>query len=169
MTVSQESSADGEAPSSPPVPSASASNAIEVLEALRAYRAADAAMRRRTGNAMGISESDFLALRFVVANDESGRVTYAKDLARYMGISSASTSSLIDRLVRRGYVERRPSEHDHRSVEVVPVRNEQGDGAFAISDTHQQVIAAASSLSPEEMAVVTRFLNGMRGAVDAID
>ena len=61
-------------------------------------------MRRRTGKAMGISESDFLALRFVVSNFESGQVTNAKDIARYMGISTASTSGLIDRLVRGGFV-----------------------------------------------------------------
>jgi DNA-binding MarR family transcriptional regulator len=87
-----------------------------VLNALRAYRAAEAAMRRRRGVAMNITENDFLALRFILANDDAGHVTNAKDIAHYLGISSASTTTLIGRLVRDGYVQKRASTTDRRSI-----------------------------------------------------
>src|ERR1700712_742415 len=140
-----------------------------VLNALRSYRAAEAAMRRRRGVAMSISENDFLALRFILANDDTGRVTYAKDIAHYLGISSASTTALIARLVRDGYVQKRASATDRRSVEIVPLRLTEPAVRDAVGDTHEQVILAAESLSPEEMRTVTRFLQRLQSAVDDID
>ncbi|GAA1441843.1 MarR family winged helix-turn-helix transcriptional regulator [Leifsonia poae] len=140
-----------------------------VLNALRAYRAAEAAMRRRKGVTMNMSENDFLALRFILANDQTGTVTNAKDIAHYLGISTASTSALIGRLVRGGYVQRRASRTDRRSVEIIPLKADDPGIRDAVGDTHSQVILAAESLSPEEMQVVTRFLDRMRSAVDEID
>ncbi|MFF1573166.1 MarR family winged helix-turn-helix transcriptional regulator [Leifsonia sp. NPDC058292] len=140
-----------------------------VLNALRSYRAAEAAMRRRRGVSMSISENDFLALRFILANDDAGRVTNAKDIAHYLGISSASTTTLIGRLVRDGYVQKRASATDRRSVEIVPLRLTDPSVRDAVGDTHEQVILAAESLSPEEMRTVTRFLSRLQSAVDGID
>ena len=56
-----------------------------VLEALQVYRAAEAAMRRRTGAAMGIGENDLLALRLILDNTAAGRPTFAKDVSAYLG------------------------------------------------------------------------------------
>lgn len=118
---------------------------------------------------MSISENDFLALRFILANDDAGRLTNAKDIAHYLGISSASTTALIGRLVRDGYVQKRASATDRRSVEIVPLRLTEPAVRDAVGDTHEQVILAAESLSPEEMRTVTRFLNRLQSAVDKID
>ena len=145
------------------------SGTFAVLNALRAYRAAEAAMRRRKGVTMNISENDFLALRFILANDQAGRVTNAKDISHYLGISTASTTALISRLVRDGYVQKRASRSDRRSVEIVPLELTDPSIRDAVGDTHEQVILAAESLSPEEMQVVTRFLERMQSAVDGID
>jgi len=140
-----------------------------VLNALRSYRAAEAAMRRRRGVAMNISENDFLALRFILANDDAGRVTNAKDIAHYLGVSSASTTALIARLVRDGYVQKRASSTDRRSVEIIPLRLTEPSVRDAVGDTHEQVVLAAQSLSPEEMRTITQFLRRLQSAVDGID
>ncbi|MFF1878339.1 MarR family winged helix-turn-helix transcriptional regulator [Leifsonia sp. NPDC058230] len=140
-----------------------------VLDALRAYRAAEAAMRRRRGVAMNITENDFLALRYILANDDAGRVTNAKDIAHYLGISSASTTTLIGRLVRDGYVQKRASTTDRRSIEIVPLRLSEPPIREAVGDTHELVIQAAASLSPEERLTVAGFLKRLQSAVDGID
>lgn len=145
------------------------SDAAGVLDALRSYRAAEAAMRRRRGLALNITENDFLALRFILANDDAGRVTNAKDIAHYLGISSASTSALIGRLVRDGYVQRRASATDRRLVEIIPLRLSEPTVRDRVGDTNEHVVLAAESLSPEELRTVTRFLQQLRAAVDGID
>lgn len=140
-----------------------------VLNALRAYRAAEAAMRRRRGVAMNITENDFLALRFILANDDAGHVTNAKDIAHYLGISSASTTTLIGRLVRDGYVQKRASTTDRRSIEIVPLRLAEQPIREAVGDTHALVIQAAAALTPEERRAVASFLQRLQSAVDGID
>ena len=139
-----------------------------VLEALQVYRAAEAAMRRRTGAAMGMGDNDLLALRLILDNTAAGRPTAAKDVAAYLGVSSASTTALIDRLVRGGFVERRPSHTDKRSIELVPTREAQGDTGPMLTAAQEQIAAATAELSPDEAATVTKFLTKMRETVDRI-
>jgi len=139
-----------------------------VLEALQVYRAAEAAMRRRTGSAMGIGENDLLALRLILDNTALGRPTFAKDLSAYLGVSSASTTLLVDRLVRGGFVERRPSRIDKRSVELVPTREALGDTGPLLAAAQEQIAAATAELSADEAETVTRFLTKMRETVDRI-
>ncbi len=139
-----------------------------VLEALQVYRAAESAMRRRTGAAMGIGDNDMLALRFILDNHAAGRVTASKDVSGYLGISSASTSTLLDRLVKNGLIERRPSARDKRSNEIVPTAAALGDTGPLLAQAQAQIAAATAELSPEEAATVTRFLTKMRETVDRI-
>lgn len=139
-----------------------------VLEALQVYRAAEAAMRRRTGAAMGIGDNDMLALRFILDNHAAGRLTASKDVSAYLGISSASTSTLLDRLVRSGLIERRPSSRDKRTNEIVPTAAALGDTGPLLAEAQAQIAAATAELSPEEAATVTRFLTKMRETVDRI-
>jgi DNA-binding MarR family transcriptional regulator len=139
-----------------------------VLEALQVYRAAEAAMRRRTGAAMGIGENDLLALRLILDNTAAGRPTFAKDVSAYLGVSSASTTLLVDRLVRAGFLERRPSSSDKRSVELVPTGAALGDTGPLLTAAQEQIAAATAELSPDEAETVTRFLTKMRETVDRI-
>ncbi|MGJ4844995.1 MULTISPECIES: MarR family winged helix-turn-helix transcriptional regulator [unclassified Leifsonia] len=139
-----------------------------VLEALQVYRAAEAAMRRRTGAAMGIGDSDLLALRYILDRRALGQVTASKDVSAYLGISSASTTALIDRLAKGGFVERRPSTVDKRSIEIVPTAAALGDTGPMLEAAQTQIEAATAELSPEEAATITRFLTKMRETVDRI-
>jgi DNA-binding MarR family transcriptional regulator len=142
--------------------------ATGVLEALQVYRAAETAMRRRTGAAMGIGENDLLALRLILDNAAGGRRTAAKDVSAYVGVSSASTTALIDRLVRGGFIERRPNDADRRSVDLVPTPAALGETGPLIAGAQAQIAAEAAGLSEEDARTVTRFLTRMREAVDRI-
>ncbi|WP_235480336.1 MarR family winged helix-turn-helix transcriptional regulator [Leifsonia sp. Leaf264] len=158
------SSEDAEGPRA----DATAGDTPNVLEALQVYRAAEAAMRRRTGAAMGLGESDILALRFILDAHALGRVTAPKDITEYLGISSASTSVLLTRLERGGFVERRPSAVDRRSIEVVPTAAAEGDTGPMLAVANAQMADATHELTPEEAVVVTSFLARMRETVDRI-
>ena len=61
-------------------------------------------MRRRTRQAMSMGENEVLVLRFLIrAATRAGTVT-PTDIARYLGISTASTTALIDRLEQSGHI-----------------------------------------------------------------
>lgn len=139
-----------------------------VFEALQVYHAAEAAMRRRTGTAMKLGGNDLLALRFLLDNQAAGRITASKDVTRYLGISSASTTVLLHRLERGGFIERRPSRTDRRSIEIVPTPSAEGDTGPLLAVAQNQIADASKSLTPDEARIITRFLTQMRKTVDQI-
>ena len=77
--------------------------AVVVLNALRDYRASEAAMRRRTRSSMGMGETDLLALRYLLQAEAAGKTVGPKELGARLGVTSASTTTLVDRLVIRPF------------------------------------------------------------------
>lgn len=139
-----------------------------VLEAMRAYRAADAAMRRRTQEAMGMGENDLLALRYLIRAQQQGKDVAPKELAQYLGISSASITALLDRLERSGHVRREPSPFDRRGLIVVPTPATDAEVRETLGDMHSTMIEVASTLEPEVAMKMVDFLDRLREAVDTI-
>jgi DNA-binding MarR family transcriptional regulator len=142
------------------------SRGIAVLEAFRAYRAAESAMRRRTREAMAMGENDLLALRFVLRARNQGGTVGPKDLARYLDISSASTTVLLDRLEKRGHLRREPSPSDRRALVIVPTMSSDAEVRATLGEMHGRMMSAAGRLSADDAEVVIRFLESMREAVE---
>lgn len=86
-----------------------------ILQALRDYRISEVATRRSTRDSMGMGETDLLALRYLLRAKATGERVGPKDLSRVLGITTASTTSLIDRLVASGHVRREPHPTGARS------------------------------------------------------
>jgi DNA-binding MarR family transcriptional regulator len=143
--------------------------AVEILEALRDYRASEAAMRRRTRSSMGMGETDLLALRFLLQAEAAGRPTGPKELGTKLGISSASMTTLIDRLVKSGHIRREPHPTDRRALILRPTEHTDGEVRGTLGEMHSRMIEVAESLSDAEAEVVASFLRRMRDAVDRID
>ena len=140
--------------------------AVEVLEALRAYRAAENGMRRRARSEMGIGETDLLALRHLLEAARAGRTVSPRDLAARLGISSASTTTLLDRLTKSGHVRREPHPTDRRALIVTATEGADREVRATLTAVHERMIAAARTLTPEQAEVVVGFLHRMRDAVD---
>ncbi|RFA22854.1 hypothetical protein B7R25_03915 [Subtercola boreus] len=132
------------------------------------FRAAEAAMRRRTGSAMGLGENDLLALRFILNQRAAGHPIASKDVTRYLGISSASTTVLLRRLEAGGFIERRENSSDRRSSEIVPTPAAEGDTGPMLAMAQNHMAAATQTLSAEEARTVAQFLTMMRATVDQI-
>ncbi|GGI37282.1 transcriptional regulator [Cnuibacter physcomitrellae] len=139
-----------------------------VLEAMRAYRAADSAMRRRTQEAMGMGENDLLAMRYLLRSQQQGKDVAPKELAQYLGISSASVTALLDRLERSGHLRREPSPFDRRGLIVVPTVSSDEEVRKTLGDMHERMIAVASELDPDTALAVVDFLDRLRESVDTI-
>jgi DNA-binding MarR family transcriptional regulator len=144
-----------------------AAAAREVLESLRLYRAADTAMRRRTRTSMGMGENELLAVRFLLRARRSGTSASPKQLSDYLGISSASTTLLIDRLERSGHVSRASHPTDRRSIVLAATDKAESDVRETLGDMHERMLAAAE-MTAEESAVVLSFLTRIRDAVDGV-
>lgn len=138
---------------------------VEVLNALRRYRAAESDMRKRTRDSMGMGDTDLAALRFLVRAQRRGDDVNAKDLASHLGITSASTSVLIGRLVSSGHLMRNPHPTDKRGVLLTVTDASHSEVRSTLSAMHQRMIATAESMSPEEQATVAIFLDAMAASL----
>jgi len=142
---------------------------VAVLEAMRTYRAAETAMQRRTQTSMGMGENDLLALRYVIMAQRDGRSIGPKELTHYLGISSASTTVLLDRLERSGQMRRENSPFDRRALILVPTATTDDEIQAALGNVPERMVEVANTLDSDQARTVIEFLENMRAAVDEID
>lgn len=140
-----------------------------VMEAMRAYRAAEVAMRRRTQQAMDMGENELLVLRFLARARQHGESVTPAVLSRYLGITSASTTALIDRLEKTGHVTRAPNPLDRRSVIIASSEKSDDEIRQTLSAMHERMMGVVRGMSATDRETVIGFLDAMRDAVDQID
>jgi DNA-binding MarR family transcriptional regulator len=146
-----------------------AATGVDVLNALRAYRTVESGIRRRLSQRLNINETDLGALRHLLGVWQRDQGASPKDLALALGISSASTTLVIDRLERAGFIRRRRHPVDRRAVLLEPGDKATDDFRTAFDIEKRGVLAAADSLTSEETETVTRFLRSMEQAIaDAV-
>jgi DNA-binding MarR family transcriptional regulator len=140
-----------------------------VLKSLRDYRTAETIVRRSTRDSMGMGETDILALRYLLRVQAKGEATAPKDLSQFLGITSASTTTLIDRLVRSGHVRREAHPTDRRSVMVVPTVESDKEVRVTLGAMHRRMMEVAEGLSADQAHVVIEFLQRMTDALRDVD
>ena len=143
--------------------------AVEVLQAFRLYRAADTAMRRRTRDAMAMGENDLLTVRYLLKAEGEGRIVQPAEIARYLGVSTASTTAIIDRLERSDHVRRAPHPTDRRAIVVVPTVETDHEVRRTLGAMHARMLDAVIGMSPEEARIVIECLGRMQAAVDRVE
>ena len=137
----------------------------DILNLLRDYRAAETTSRREARRETAMGETDLLAMRLLVQADEEGRLLTPGAIASALGISTASTTALVDRLSAAGFVERRPHETDRRSTVVVPTVRSENEVREALGRGQASLARVADEMSPHEMDIVAQFLRNLIGAV----
>jgi DNA-binding MarR family transcriptional regulator len=143
--------------------------AVDVLRAVRRFRAADVAMRMRARADMDMNDSDLIALRHLIASDETSAPIGPKDLSLFLGISTAATAKLLTRLESAGRLRREPHPSDRRAQVLHATRRAHEEIRRVMGDAHRRMLAAAEKLSPAEQVAVVRFLDELSGAMDEPD
>ncbi|WP_440708366.1 MarR family winged helix-turn-helix transcriptional regulator [Herbiconiux sp. YIM B11900] len=145
------------------------SRSIAVLEALRSFRAAESAQRRRSQVSLGLGENDILAMRYLLRAHEQGRAVGPKELAQYLGITSASITVLLDRLEKADRIHRQSSPFDRRALIIVPTVPTDEIAIATLGEVREELVEVIEGLSAEDAELVIRFLAEMRDALDQID
>ncbi|MFS0853263.1 MarR family winged helix-turn-helix transcriptional regulator [Microbacterium sp. 179-I 3D4 NHS] len=147
-------------------PDGDSASTVDVLNMLRRYRAAETAMRARTRASMGMNETDLMALRFLLREQRAGRIVRPIDIARTLQISTASTTTLIDRLEKGGHVRREAHPTDRRAGVVVPTVSSDEEVRETLGAMHRRMLSLVDELSDKDRAIITRFLAGMTSAIE---
>lgn len=111
-------------------------------------------------NRAGLTHNELRTLEHLV-----DRPVGPGELGRLLGVSSAASSGIIDRLERRGHATRVSDEHDGRRTSVTISESGREEVVGHLMPMFRALAELDAGLTDEERAVVTRYL---RGAIEAI-
>ena len=114
------------------------------------------AVARRTG----LSESELHSLRHLIRGPLG-----PNDLARTLGVTSAASSGIVDRLEARGHVSRTPHTTDKRRTVVVITDSGRAEVLAQMRPMFEGLIAADSRLNDQERATVNGYLRDIISAM----
>lgn len=128
-------------------------------ELMRASHEATIAMAAR----LELGVNDLAALDLLDLEGAMGPV----ELGARLGMRSASATALVDRLERAGHIERQRDSADRRRVTVTPTAHALEASMRGLMPLLAGLDAAARGLSPEERALVERYLRDVTQALRA--
>jgi len=111
---------------------------------------------RQIADQIGINATDLLCLAWV---ERAEQPASAKALAAFLGISTGSTTALIDRLEKRKLLARAPHPTDRRGLSLQPGPAVGRPEILAVRTQYRALMQQAwSGFSADELLVVQRFL-----------
>ena len=134
----------------------------EVEEAIRTLRAmilAGERYRQVLAERVGLGVTETQAISYLTVFGDRGQT----DLAAGLGITSGSSTALVDRLERSGIAERyaHPSDRRRVLVRLTP------KGLAVVQASHDWLLAALADVPDEALADATGLLRGIADRLDA--
>jgi len=129
----------------------------EIMRALLLCRNTDIAMRRHIRAETGMGDTDILAVDYLRDQRGQQQPVGPKQLASHLGLSSPSTTVLIDRLEKLGSVERVPHPTDRRAL-TLEARDAAPSATPSREAAEVRIQQLIEELSTDDAAVVLRFL-----------
>lgn len=140
-----------------------ATEATNLAERMRGVARAQHRFNVTTARVMGLAPNDVWALEHLFADGPLGPA----ELARRLGMTTASATVLLDRLEAAGHVERRPHPSDRRRLIVAPTARASDEAYRAIAPFLEELDAAEADLSADEREVIARYLDRVTSALSS--
>lgn len=140
----------------------------DVIDAIARFRASDAQMHQRVRTTSSLGENELSILQFLLHRQRDGAVVKPSELSRHLGISSASTTALLDRLERQGAVQRVSHPTDRRSILIAPTAQAERSVADLVDRFENRVAEIVEGLDAHGRECVLAFLTHITAAADDI-
>lgn len=137
-----------------------------LMEALRALREAEERLSEASLKYMRLSSVDMRALHFLIVAGNTDVLPTPGAIAAHLGISSASTTKLLDRLERGGHISRERHPEDRRALVIRITPDTHEAAKRTVGQQQANRFNAAARLAPHERDVVERFLRDMTAEID---
>ena len=136
-----------------------------VMRALGGLRDAEQKLSEASLRYMKLNQTDMRALHFLIACENSGSIATPGAIASHLGISTASTTKLLDRLEYGGHITRAPHPSDRRALAIAITPSTRKSAIETVGRQHARRFVAAANLSASERDIVIRFLEDMRDKI----
>jgi len=134
--------------------------APELSWALRALLRAAAEVDQELARRLQLRPLDFSALNHLMSSPEG---LGAAQLSGRLGISTGSATELVDRLENAGHLHRRAHPSDRRRKVLEPTDTAMNRTLGALQPLLANLEELTTQFSPEEQAVITRYLRAATG------
>lgn len=132
-----------------------------LMAALGELREAEQRLSRASRRYMQLNETDMRALHYLIVCANARAIATPGGIAQHLGISTASTTKLLDRLEKGGHIVRSPHPHDRRAL-AITITDETREAAMQTVGRQQaRRFYAAARLTRAERDTVVRFLRDM--------
>ncbi|RII15658.1 MarR family protein [Streptomyces sp. YIM 130001] len=140
---------------------------MEIVHLLREVTVELALTQRDFARANGMHATDVRALVCLLDAERSGALLTPGELGGQLGLNSAGTTSVVDRLQRLGHLERLPDAQDRRRI-----RLKVSDRAVTLGEDHfgpliRRTLDLLGGYDDRELAAVRRFLTTTRDTARA--
>lgn len=142
--------------------------ADDIVTAYLEFRQADADVQSRVRAVTGLADNEIRVMEYVISTVTAGQDATPSDISRRLGISSASTTALLDRLERAGMVERASHPTDRRSILILATPEAERRLASTMGDYDARLRKVATELQPDARAVVTGFFIDLADAARSV-
>lgn len=134
---------------------AGATGPTSINRALRDLDVWSRAFERHLGTVLTVNPTDLSAMQHLIQNGPLS----PSELAGRLGVSTAASTLVVDRLVALGHAERHPHAHDRRKIVVVPARASVNRAVDELMPIIAGISRLVEGLEPHDRAVVERFLH----------
>ncbi|MFY9713328.1 MAG: MarR family transcriptional regulator [Microbacterium sp.] len=140
-----------------------------LMGALGQLREAEQRLSRASRRYMNLNETDMRALHYLIVCSNRGLIATPGAIAKHLGISTASTTKLLDRLASGGHIVRGPHPTDRRALAITITPETRLAAMETVGRQQAKRFYAAARLTPEERDVVIRFLRDMTDEITLRD
>lgn len=142
-----------------------------IMAALAGLRDAEQRVAEASRRYMRLNETDMRALHYLIVCANTGVVATPGGIAQHLGISTASTTKLLDRLENGGHVVRSAHPSDRRALAISITPETRAAAMETVGRQQARRFHAAARLTEAEREVVIRFLRDMTQelALDGVD
>lgn len=140
-----------------------------LMGALGDLREAEQRLSRASRRYMRLNETDMRALHYLIVCANRQLIATPGGIAHHLGISTASTTKLLDRLEHSGHILRSPHPTDRRALAITITPETRRAAMETVGRQQAKRFYAAARLTPAEREVVTRFLADMTAEIALSD
>lgn len=132
-----------------------------LMKALVRLRETEQSLSEASQRYMRLSSQDMKALHYLIVAKRQNQIVTPGRLGRYLDISAASTTKMLNRLEKQDHIVRNLHPTDRRafSIEITPAT--EIAAKQSVGRIHARRFHAAARLTSQEREVVKRFLNDM--------
>lgn len=132
-----------------------------LMAALAGLRQAEDALTDASLKYMKLNKTDMRALHFLIVSQHADYLPKPREIAEHLGISTASTTKLLDRLEAGGHITRAIHPNDRRAQVISVTPHSRSAAMRTVGKQHAKRFHIAARLNSQERIRIAQFLEVM--------